>query len=82
MTNSILHPNNQRGERVRRAILAVARLAQAKDAPLPTIDTLAPLIGICREQCGRHIRHLIKNGVLVTRRVPGSKRRSVQEIHQ
>jgi len=70
--------NIERGEAVRRALLAVARVAHAQSVPLPTAETISSRIGICEEQCRRHFRRLIDDGVVVTRRV--GTRRHIEEI--
>jgi hypothetical protein len=57
--------NVQRGEAVRRAILAVARQAHAKGLPMPPRRRLVEVLGVCRAQVWRHWARLIDEGAIV-----------------
>lgn len=61
--------NIERGEAVRRALLAVARAAHAKDLPLPTYRRLAASLGLCSVQIHKHIQTLIGEGAITVSRV-------------
>lgn len=60
--------NIERGEAVRRALLAVARACYVRDVPLPAVSLISRTIGICPEQTRRHIGRLIEDGVITVRR--------------
>lgn len=62
MSNGI---NIARGEMVRRALLAVARHAQARGLPMPSKRQLAKVIGISEVQLWRHQARLIAEGALI-----------------
>jgi DNA-binding transcriptional regulator YhcF (GntR family) len=67
-----------RGERIRAWLLAIARGCFQRGEPMPTIPELSDFAGICDEQVARHIRRLIKEGAIRTRKT--RRRRYVEEV--
>jgi len=67
-----------RGERIRAWLLAVARGCFQRGDPMPRIYELADFAGICEEQVARHIRRLIREGAIRTRKT--RRRRYIEEI--
>lgn len=70
--------NVLRGQRIRRALLTVARTCFERGVPLPTVNHISKAVGICDEQARRHMRRLIDEGAVST--CMAGKRRHVREI--
>lgn len=73
--------NIQRGETIRSYLLDVARACFEQGVPMPTIPAISDAVGICDEQVARHIRRLIHEGAISTRKV-GGRRRYIEEIRR